>query len=146
MRHLPGPAARLCEVRGCIWVESADTAIVILLECVSSRKSGSVTEVIKADVAMARVGTVLSDLGVLARLSCCPGGQCLAGRPQEWRGGCSACSGKRQPAGVASVQPLCTLDVWFSWSRRHSVPSCTSWNTELPHGLSFLSSARTELK
>lgn len=58
MRHLPGPAARLCEVRGCICVESADAAIVILLECVSSRKSGSVTEVIEADVAMARVGTV----------------------------------------------------------------------------------------
>lgn len=114
MRHLPGPAARLREVRaaprggrrgplGGVWVESADAAIVLLLECVSSRKCGSVTEALEADVAMAWVGTVLSDLGVLAR--------CLV-RLTRREGPCSGTEaprllgvGSASPSGVASLQP-----------------------------------------
>lgn len=117
---------------GGLWVESADAAVVLLLECVSSRKCGSVTEALEADVAMAWVGTVLSDLGVLAR--------CLV-RLTRREGPCSGTEaprllgcGKRQPVGGRLPAALRARRLWFS---------CTSWNTELPHVLSFLS-ARTE--
>lgn len=75
VRYAPCPAGG--GPLGCVWVESADAAVVVLFECMSSRKSGSVTQAIEADVAMARVGTVLSDLGVLAQLRRRPGGRCL---------------------------------------------------------------------